>query len=307
VHLVVLGLGQMGEALLLQAARLSHFANLRKPRLTVVDLAAPARESALRSRYPQLEQLAELEFLAAEMNGDDVRRRLVDWARDEQSLLTLAVCLDHEVRALSYAFHLPPEIAERGVQVLVRMSDEPGLAQIVEHGGAAEHLKPFGMIQHAHLLDSRLDAVAQALHAAYLAQASADGQKPDENPALRSWEELPEGFKVSSRHQADHIPVKLRTVGCEAVPKAEEPAGAAFQFTAEEIELLARMEHARWCAERLLAGWTPGPLDKRRRRTPYLVPYDQLEEPIKEYDRRPVRELPSLLWRHAELALRRKA
>ncbi|KKK88888.1 hypothetical protein LCGC14_2738630, partial [marine sediment metagenome] len=38
VHLVVVGFGQMGQSVLLQAARTAHYANGKKPRITIVDL-----------------------------------------------------------------------------------------------------------------------------------------------------------------------------------------------------------------------------------------------------------------------------
>jgi hypothetical protein len=48
--------------------------------------------------------------------------------------------------------------------------------------------------------------------------------------------------------------------------------------------------------ERVSQGWTPGPeRDDTARRTPYLVPYADLPEAIKEYDRAPVRDIPKLL------------
>jgi hypothetical protein len=62
------------------------------------------------------------------------------------------------------------------------------------------------------------------------------------------------------------------------------------------VEMLAAMEHARWNAERFLAGWTYGEeRDTAGRRSPYLVPWDALPEQIKEYDREAVRNIPALL------------
>lgn len=60
----------------------------------------------------------------------------------------------------------------------------------------------------------------------------------------------------------------------------------------------------RWCAERLMAGWQLGPANKPRLVSPYLVPYDQLEEKFKEYDRVGVRNIPMILWQHAGLGIK---
>jgi hypothetical protein len=63
-----------------------------------------------------------------------------------------------------------------------------------------------------------------------------------------------------------------------------------------QIESLAEREHARWNVERLIAGWVYGPTaDKDKKISPYLVPWDELPDQIREYDREPVRAIPRML------------
>jgi hypothetical protein len=59
------------------------------------------------------------------------------------------------------------------------------------------------------------------------------------------------------------------------------------------------MEHERWVAERLRAGWkyTSGGKNHGRKESPYLVPWDELGEEIKEWDRVAVRGMPAFLAR----------
>ena len=59
------------------------------------------------------------------------------------------------------------------------------------------------------------------------------------------------------------------------------------------------MEHERWNWQRRIQNWTykAGPKDEKNKTTPYLLPYDQLEDKIKEYDRETVRLIPALLER----------
>ena len=47
--------------------------------------------------------------------------------------------------------------------------------------------------------------------------------------------------------------------------------------------------------ERLRAGWTPGSLNRDAKRSPFLVPWSELDEKVKEYDRVFVRGLPRFL------------
>lgn len=65
----------------------------------------------------------------------------------------------------------------------------------------------------------------------------------------------------------------------------------------EEIELLAEMEHTRWVAERVLAGWTYAvkPKNETRRTNPNLIPWADLEGTIKKYDRDAVTAIPGLV------------
>ncbi len=51
-------------------------------------------------------------------------------------------------------------------------------------------------------------------------------------------------------------------------------------------EALARNTHEAWASRRLAEGWTLGPRrDDARKQHPWLVPYEELPEAEKEYDR----------------------
>jgi hypothetical protein len=142
------------------------------------------------------------------------------------------------------------------------------------------------------LLRGTTELLAQALHRMYLAGRAADGRVDADDPALRPWEDLPESLRESSRSQARHIPVKLRSVGRAIGPLS---LGGDGRLTAAEIETMSQLEHERWVAERRQAGWTPGPRDAANRTTPFLVPWTDLADDIREYDREFVRQIPQLL------------
>ncbi|HRA87306.1 MAG TPA: RyR domain-containing protein [Planctomycetaceae bacterium] len=53
------------------------------------------------------------------------------------------------------------------------------------------------------------------------------------------------------------------------------------------LERLAENAHEVWSAQRIKDGWTYGPQrDDAKKQNPCLVPYDQLPESEKEYDRK---------------------
>ena len=112
---------------------------------------------------------------------------------------------------------------------------------------------------------------------------------------MRPWEELVESDKEANRDQADHMAVKLRAVNCEAIPQNQLQGREAAQWSEDEIETLAKMEHQRWNANRWLDGWRLGPRDNAKKIHHNLVPWEELPENIREYDRVPARNIPQLL------------
>lgn len=85
-------------------------------------------------------------------------------------------------------------------------------------------------------------------------------------------------------------------------PPTALPAGSCYPercvaaFTASEVECLAILEHRRWLRERQRAGWRYGTAkDVERRRSPYMVPWEELPDRAKEWNRSAVRSIPSLL------------
>ena len=137
------------------------------------------------------------------------------------------------------------------------------------------------------------ETLARQIHAAYCLSKQ-DSLKSDD-PAMVGWDKLRDGLKESNAQQADHIFAKLREIGC-TWRKARGKEVKLLEFSKKEVELLARMEHGRWNAERLLDGWTWGERkDSARKISPYLVSWSVLPEEIKEWDRQAVRNIPAFL------------
>ncbi len=118
--------------------------------------------------------------------------------------------------------------------------------------------------------------------------------------AKKIWEELPQEFKDSNRKAADHIGVKIRGLGYMIVPEHQEKDGpdpyANVTLNPDEIELLAHLEHDRWFAERTLAGWSYFPeRNDDIRRTPKLVPWEELDEETKEQNMDSIKYIPDVL------------
>ena len=320
VRLVIVGLGPMGRSLALHAARLAHFADARKLTLTLLDAVGAATltrthpaladvctldpwsppsavdlATALVDRFlPKGQPIQEWLTFAVCYENVDRRRSGVDSARaDDDRNFALGVMLAREVRDRLSTHSVG---ASGNAQVLVYLKQRAGYASLLdpsgEHGGIRERLHAFGMVEdissRSRLIEEDQDRLAQALHQDFL----------DQNPGREPWEILPEEYRESNRQAADHIPVKLRALGHKRAPlKGRKDPLAAIPD--DQVETLAEMEHRRWCAERLLAGWVVGPRgtepDRIRKIHPDLVPWADLPPAAKQKDRDQVRAIPKVL------------
>ena len=124
-----------------------------------------------------------------------------------------------------------------------------------------------------------------------------DHVKRDESiPDYDRFEDQPQDLQDSNYAQARAIVDKVDRLGYRMVPL--DMCSAAERVTKipeREVEYLAYIEHRRWVNERIKAGWTSGPRDAKAKTTPYLVPYDELSEQVKDYDRQPVRDIIPIL------------
>lgn len=140
-----------------------------------------------------------------------------------------------------------------------------------------------------------VEAMARALFDAYNDHLRRDG-KP---VAYERFDDQPATLRRSCIEQALGFWDKAALLGCDVV-RADDPRAAGPQRVEElaegQIETLARAEHDRWVAEREADGWTWAPVkDVEAKTSPYLVPYDELTEEIKDYDREPMRALVAQL------------
>lgn len=111
----------------------------------------------------------------------------------------------------------------------------------------------------------------------------------------KCWNEVPEEYKESSRAHANSIPSKLREIQC-FLSESEEGRTPIKEFTAEQIEHLAKLEHDRWNTERLQNQWGQGKeRDAQSRRSPFLIPWDDLKEEVQDIDRALVRSYIQIL------------
>jgi hypothetical protein len=130
-------------------------------------------------------------------------------------------------------------------------------------------------------LETEIDKDAMECHAIYWRNERAKnpeyGSREGDHP--RDWNKLPERYRESNRLAAMHHQVK------RCLWRARQPGDES-----QVLEHLARCEHMRWMAEKVMDGWRwSGSLDPSSRsneklRHHLLVPYDALDRSEKDKD-----------------------
>lgn len=172
------------------------------------------------------------------------------------------------------------------------------------HGGYVDELdrrrlerSPRMILEH-----ETVDRLARGVWEGYVAHRIRDGLIVE----YESFESQPDDLVESCLAQARHMREKVEMLGYEIVAASDCPDSLHVrELSGRQVEYLAELEHERWVREREKAGWVYGQeKDAERRVSPYLVPWDELEDDVREYDREPVREMIDLI-ESAGLAVRR--
>jgi TrkA-N domain/RyR domain len=310
-HLVILGAGRFATALVLEAARrwrLDRTHPAGRIRITLVAPDADTQTAALNARHPVLATTCELTVYPTDPS--DPEGPAPPPAGDQADHPTAAVvCLGEDGASLR-ATLLSRRVLPEECPVIVCTIGRSSVAYLLNQSasGMLANVEGFSLLDRVCrpevLLNGRRETLAQAIHADYARRRREQGASPDD-PALAVWEVLPEALRASNRAQAADLGNKLRTVGCELVPATDwDPP--PLPFTEAEVEHLADLEHQRWEAERRQDGWHLAPVrDPVRKLSPYLVPWEDLPEEIKDLDRDAIRALPTFLARAGFAIVRR--
>lgn len=306
VHVIVVGMGSVGQSILVHLARQGHYRSGIKPKVTVVDRSVSDRWREARQAYPALEQWLQVE--KEETRFEEVGEKQVrKWLTDERPVTVAYVCTKDEIANLRIARMLLDGIKaqqreDRPVKASVVALDPAGgcvLADFAAHGGHDGRFHLFSLVLGAQGFLSEMDDTrARQFHEDYCRSDSALLRtQPGHQRAKANmpWEALPETLRNANRMTADHFDVKMRAIGCRIVPKSQV-TGAPVTLSAPDIERLAVMEHNRWWADRALDGWTLGsPRNDELRIHPNMVTYEELSEADKQKDRNNVLNMMKVL------------
>jgi hypothetical protein len=310
LHLLIIGMGDLAEHLILHAAqdwRLRGADAKGKLIISVIDPDVERRLETLQIRFPLLRKICEFYLYKYHTNWPEFQNGGFLQMNDQPYPITNAyICFDDTPLGLLAGFTLLRLLPDQKTQIMVRMSEDAGLAAFLKEIRSTElkDLSAFGLLDRTCKIglldDGTHEALARVIHENYVEREKQKGNTAKDYPSMVPWDELPGELKESNRRQADHIGIKLAKIGFMITPWRDY-GKEEFSFKLEEIERMARMEHTRWCEEKKLEGWKYGEnRDDSHKIHPDLVEHwddPRLEDESKEKDRGAVRLIPYLLAR----------
>ena len=299
-HVLIIGFNQMGKSLLIQAARMSHFANQKKLKVTILDKSINAMKRLFLKSYPQLHNVIDLDF--QELNIEGFNADVFNKIQGEIPVTCSYLCLDEDKFSISYIRLIIPLIKDSDNQIVICMKNSDNVFSVMPKK-YQKQIHRFLLFDETctkkAILNETIDDMAKAIHNDYIAkQKEAGTLKPDKKASHQEWNMLSQNFKDQNRSQADNFMIKIRAISAKLA--SHKTPVTEYKFTEDKdiVELLAMMEHHRWCAHLWLNGWKYGAeRDDTRKIHTDLIPYDQLSDPIKQYDRDAIVNLPYLLLR----------
>jgi hypothetical protein len=285
-------------ALVVEAARSWRTAGTHENRplpVTMIGFDAALTLNAQVRRYPFIAQVCELhafdgDLLVMMRQGElsEPPDRVLITDQDEEHALMTSMAAERYWRGQSG----PITVRLDGAMI-----GGPSTSGRMDVAGGS--LRLFGAVTAASdpelIRDDLTERLARVLHDRYLiGRLTRNDSIGSSDRAMVSWDRLPGELRHANRTQAEDIGRKLTEIGYLITPRYTEQEEGILADS--EIDVLARMEHQRWCHEQQRAGWRYAPqLDEQQKLHPALLDWDDLPEAMQARNYHPIRELPSIL------------
>lgn len=314
-QILVIGLGKMGQRLIIEAARgwkISNPDDGKKIKISIIDINAEQKLDSLKNQNPRLLKLADFQAINMDiLLGEFDKAGELFSGAGGCTLDIIYVCLDDETFSLQTGLRLNHQFRHHTLPIVLRMVESGGLALLLRDDLGDGDQISFGNLIIFDLLDQTCTAellqkgtheiLARNLHAVYLEGLQDAGTSPQPDQARVPWDELSEYIRENNRKQADRIPLMLNKAGYRIAPLHDwdvENLKFSEDDTDDEVTLMAKLEHEHWCREKTSEGWKYGPeKDSDRKINPSILPWGDLPETDQEKNKNYVRRLPRLLAR----------
>jgi voltage-gated potassium channel Kch len=304
-HVVIIGFGLLGRAVLRETARRRAALDPGPPVEVIIKAATDADVKEVTDAFPLIRSTCHIVCGDVPMPAGAGER-------------TVFICLEDYEKSLREGLDIARATAGSRCRVVICI---PGSSLFVEtvaaRGGlladGTDRLSVFEVLQEACVSAIRTAdfaerfarSIARSIHQAYVDAEAAKGATPATNPSMVPWESLSDDLRQANIDQAADYYVKVEAIGAFVAPELGPDAGPGFSFDGPEIELLAELEHERWVRERMSQGWTHGEKrDNDRKIHPDLVSWAILPEGEREKNREAIRAMPGILHRAGYQILR---
>lgn len=269
IHLVVMGMTQMGNSLVRESLLLAHPSGKgTRFRITMVDDNAyqemhyfigkikelfklcnysynnydnPSKDFTYKPSYDILD--IEFEFIQCDAAHPKLIENLATWANDENQMLTLAVCMKKSAQNIAFALYLPNNLlmGKNSIPIWVYQEEDDSMKQLLRSKNHP-NIHTFSLSDHAvtDITTSKDFETAREIAKKYENKYGSSDTK---------WEELPVLYKWSSIHNVLSMEIKLRSIGIKNISEKVEIAN---EVTKKRID---RLEHDRWVVEKLSNGF----------------------------------------------------
>jgi len=296
IRILLLGSNEFVENLILRLAKLGHYGTACPINITLAGPQAVSQLEAFNNHWPVLSKIIRIKAQDIELSflNTQTTQQLINRFKPNM----IYVCATDTESTLIWSKAL--ERLKMDCPVIVCQFSDNVLAQRIETSFAS--LTQFKFVYPAsailnfdNIFNATQDQLAIAIHKHYVASQIAAGDTIASNASLVDWDDLPETLKDANRNQADHLQIK-----CRVITGLQHCTAEHIEQTINDkkmLERLARMEHERWVAEKLLDGWqyTQGPKDIEARKSPSLLAWEQLPESERQKDLDSVHNIPQLL------------
>lgn len=331
VHLVIVGMTQMGVAMAREAAFICHYPGFVlsgvKTKITFIDKNAREKMTHLVGHYHHLFDHCcyslcenkggketnvnyspevgkdfldiEFEFIEADIESTMMRNKLTEWTTDPKQYLTVAICFESSHHSIATALYMPDAVTDNCIPVWVYQPAQGDLAAYLK-GSKFSNIVSFGMSgqEISNRINSKDILYAQRLNHFYWHLKEPNEDYSDTNKMIEEWNCGRIYERWSSLYNVAAIPTKLRGIG-------------GIENLESNIEILSKVEHNRWNVEKLLMGFrststeehenvnAKGKPEKDRLKALFIHddirPFDQLDASTADIDRRFSREIPKII------------
>jgi len=308
-HVMLLGNSSLFFSLAMQMAQQCHYwrenpydIKLPRTRLSIVAPDSVDQLGKLIKQCPAIEQLLDIQAVQLAPEGPAIFDELSQIKSPPVSQYYIA--LTDEISTLAVANTLTRALQSMGQPTGDRIiAITPARLKQIDptawsEASAITVLPSYESFKADIIFGKARDQIAMETHQRYLRTTIGLGKRLGDSPALFEWDGLSELLRDSNRQQVAHMDIKLRAIGWPV----DTPPIASREIAGDLLEQLADMEHRRWMAFHYIRGWRHA----QTRRDAFLehdclVPYTELPEEIREYDRNTVREMISA-WHISEPA-----